>query len=98
MASLDAASTQIRISVAWADGAAAHEIQIDVASGMSIAQLRESNVFQAAVPAPVRTQAAGIGVWGRIRPASYVLRPQDRVEIYQPLKVDPKEQRRRRAR
>jgi putative ubiquitin-RnfH superfamily antitoxin RatB of RatAB toxin-antitoxin module len=46
----------------------------------------------------IRALAAGLGVWGRVRSESYPLRPRDRVEIYQPLKADPKEQRRRRAR
>jgi putative ubiquitin-RnfH superfamily antitoxin RatB of RatAB toxin-antitoxin module len=36
------------------------------------------------------------GVWGKVREASFVLRPRDRVEIYRPLKVDPKEARRQR--
>lgn len=37
------------------------------------------------------------GVFGRKRPADYVLREGDRVEIYRPLIADPKESRRRRA-
>jgi putative ubiquitin-RnfH superfamily antitoxin RatB of RatAB toxin-antitoxin module len=34
------------------------------------------------------------GLWGRPQPADALLRDQDRVEIYRPLKVDPKEARR----
>jgi hypothetical protein len=37
-----------------------------------------------------------VGVWGKRKPASYVLREHDRVEFYQPLLVDPKQQRRQR--
>ena len=36
------------------------------------------------------------GVWGRMAPLDQVLRDQDRVEIYRPLKVDPKVARRKR--
>jgi putative ubiquitin-RnfH superfamily antitoxin RatB of RatAB toxin-antitoxin module len=40
--------------------------------------------------------AAGIpcGIWGKVRPAETVLRARDRVELYRPLTVDPKEARR----
>ena len=34
------------------------------------------------------------GLWGRLHPADAPLRDLDRVEIYRPLKVDPKEARR----
>lgn len=40
----------------------------------------------------------GVGVFGLLRPASYVLRDGDRVEMYRPLDFDPMESRRRRAR
>jgi putative ubiquitin-RnfH superfamily antitoxin RatB of RatAB toxin-antitoxin module len=38
------------------------------------------------------------GIWGRRQPADAVLRNRDRVELYRPLKVDPKEARRQRYR
>jgi uncharacterized protein len=38
------------------------------------------------------------GVFGRLRPLEYILRPGDRVEIYRPLVADPKEVRRARVR
>jgi uncharacterized protein len=37
-----------------------------------------------------------LGVWGKPRPAESTLRDRDRVEIYRPLTVDPKEARRQR--
>lgn len=39
---------------------------------------------------------AKVGVWGRAMPLTQVLRERDRVEIYRPLVVDPKEARRQR--
>ena len=41
--------------------------------------------------------ACEAGVFGRRCAHSQLLRPYDRVEIYRPLEVDPKEARRRRA-
>lgn len=41
---------------------------------------------------------ATFGVFGRVVPAYHPLQDGDRVEIYRPLKVDPRAARRRRAR
>lgn len=38
-----------------------------------------------------------VGVFGRKCANTYQLRPHDRIEIYRPLQVDPKEARRRRV-
>lgn len=37
-----------------------------------------------------------IGIWGRVRPLDTPLRERDRIEVYRPLTVDPKEARRQR--
>lgn len=39
-----------------------------------------------------------VGVWGKLKPLDQVLRDRDRVEVYRPLQIDPKEARRRRQR
>ena len=39
-----------------------------------------------------------VGVWGKVRPLQAPLRDGDRVEVWRPLKVDPKEARRQRYR
>ncbi|WIT10478.1 RnfH family protein [Paucibacter sediminis] len=39
-----------------------------------------------------------IGIWGRLQALDTPLRPRDRIEIYRPLTVDPKEARRERYR
>jgi uncharacterized protein len=39
-----------------------------------------------------------VGVWGQRVPMDHVLRDRDRVELYRPLRVDPKEARRQRYR
>ncbi len=38
-----------------------------------------------------------VGVYGKLQPLDYLLQDNDRVEIYQPLRFDPMESRRRRA-
>ncbi len=37
-----------------------------------------------------------VGIWGRARPLATPLRERDRIEVYRPLTVDPKEARRQR--
>ena len=39
---------------------------------------------------------AALGIWGALASADQLLRDRDRVEVYRPLLVDPKEARRRR--
>ena len=41
-------------------------------------------------------QITAVGIWGRKVPASHVLQPGDRLELYRALKVDPKVARRQR--
>lgn len=38
-----------------------------------------------------------LGIYGKLVPPTTVLRDRDRIEIYRPLRVDPKEARRKRA-
>lgn len=37
-----------------------------------------------------------VGVWGKLKPLTEPLRDGDRVELYRPLQIDPKEARRQR--
>lgn len=46
----------------------------------------------------LRLESLSVGVWGTLRGLDHPLRDRDRVEIYRPLKVDPKEARRLRYR
>ncbi len=39
-----------------------------------------------------------VGVWGQLRALDHVLRDRDRVEVYRPLMIDPKDARRLRQR
>lgn len=44
----------------------------------------------------LQLEALRVGVWGKAKDLATPLRDRDRVEIYRPLKVDPKEARRQR--
>lgn len=55
-----------------------------------------SQALQASGLAQRHALAAGgtVGIWGRVKPLETPLRDRDRVEVYRPLTVDPKEARR----
>jgi len=56
--------------------------------------LRESDLAQRYPELDLAS--AELGVWGSLAAADRLLRDRDRVEVYRPLLVDPKEARRRR--
>jgi putative ubiquitin-RnfH superfamily antitoxin RatB of RatAB toxin-antitoxin module len=67
-----------------------------VSEGTSIeAALRGCAEFAAMLP---RLAELRIGIWGRVKPLQTLLRDRDRIEVYRPLTVDPKEARRLRYR
>jgi len=64
-------------------------------AGSTVGQAIESSGIREVVP---EEQAVGvIGIFGRIVGADEMLGDGDRVELYRPLLLDPKEARRRRA-
>lgn len=92
------ANSKITVTIAWADAGGAQERPAKVIVGTTINDLLASDLTKHGLPREVVSGAAGVGVWGRVRPKTYQLRESDRVEFYAPLKADPKEQRRRRVR
>ncbi len=66
-------------------------IALNLPEGTTIAQALEQSGL--ALPADLR-----VGIWGRLRELTDTLRDRDRLEIYRPLTVDPKEARRQRYR
>lgn len=93
-----ASGSMITVALAWSANGVAQEIILRVATGTTIGALTTSAELASQVPASVTNAPVGIGVWGKLRPKTYKLRQGDRVELYLPLRVDPKEQRRQRAR
>lgn len=74
-----------------------HEWALSLPTGATVLQALHESGLRAAFP-DVDFRSAVVGVWGRKARLEQVLRDQDRVEIYRPLKVDPKIARRERFR
>lgn len=77
----------LRIEVA--DCVAPGEVQcqtLQVAAGTTVSQALQA-VGKPAVP-------GRLGIWGQLQPPDRLLSDGDRIELYRPLQVDPKEARR----
>ena len=91
-----AAVLSVAVACSPADGLA-EECRIELPAGATLIDaLRASGVLERHPHIDLARQA--VGVWGRVCPLDAPLKEGDRVEIYRPLQVDPKEARRRRQR
>jgi putative ubiquitin-RnfH superfamily antitoxin RatB of RatAB toxin-antitoxin module len=88
----------IRVAVACTpQPGEAVEVAVEVDAGSSVLDaIRASGVLDRFAELDISSQ--WVGVWGRRCALETILSEGDRVEIYRPLAVDPKEARRRRAR
>ena len=77
----------LRIEVVWGRGPGQIDrVALQLPEGASVADALRASGLQAA--------GGPVGIWGRVQPLHTLLRDRDRIEIYRPLKVDPKEARR----
>jgi putative ubiquitin-RnfH superfamily antitoxin RatB of RatAB toxin-antitoxin module len=74
-----------------------HEWPVVLPPGSTVLQALQECGVQVAFPS-LDLHTAAVGVWGHKAGLEQVLRESDRVEIYRPLKVDPKLARRERFR
>ena len=88
----------IRVTVAFAAPVSHGLIDVAANSGeISINLPLDATIADALSKAGFHlTQITAVGVWGKVRPLTFVLREHDRVEIYRPLQADPKAARRAR--
>jgi len=87
-----------RIEVLVSYGAAPHQVDlvnVPLATGATVRDAIEASGVLRRYP-EIDLAQAKIGVWGKVRQPGDPVRDGDRVEIYRPLKVDPKEARRQR--
>jgi putative ubiquitin-RnfH superfamily antitoxin RatB of RatAB toxin-antitoxin module len=93
-----ATAAPIHVAVAITPGPGrAVEVEVEVAQGSSaLDAIRASGVLERCAEVDISSQ--WVGVWGRRCALETILKEGDRVEIYRPLAVDPKEARRQRAR
>jgi putative ubiquitin-RnfH superfamily antitoxin RatB of RatAB toxin-antitoxin module len=90
-------SATLRIEVCCSPGSGEVDCcQLELPEGSTLWQaVQASGLLQRY---PELAQEPSLGIWGRKQPADTRLRDRDRVELYRPLKVDPKEARRQRYR
>ena len=86
----------IRVTVAYSPAAReVWEVELMLPAGSTVKQaLQDSGLFERFPD--LDPGRAGVGVWGRKATPQQALRDQDRVEVYRPLRVDPKVARRER--
>lgn len=84
----------MRVELVWSPAAGdVRQRWLEVEEGATIeSALRGCGDFMAAQGQPL--DELRIGIWGRPRPLATPLRERDRIEVYRPLTVDPKEARR----
>lgn len=86
----------LTITVCYAQPTQLWQQAVCVPPGATLAQALAASDFHARFP-DVDPFAAGVGVFGVLRGASYPLHEGDRIEVYRPLVFDPMQSRRRRA-
>lgn len=87
----------IRVSVVYAEPDAVFDVALELPAGATVVDAIERSWIRQRRPG-IEIREDRLGVFARKVAFDMPLRDGDRVEIYRPLKVDPKEARRRRAR
>lgn len=73
------------------------QVSLTLSIGATVSDALDASGLLARHP-DIDLATQSVGVWGKLRSLDEALRDGDRVEIYRPLKVDPKEARRQRYR
>jgi uncharacterized protein len=97
MAPVEPADT-LRVVVAYSPRAGqVDEVALSLAVGATVANAVQASGLMQRHPT-LELASLRVGIWGKLRQPADGLRQGDRVEIYRPLSVDPKEARRLRYR
>jgi putative ubiquitin-RnfH superfamily antitoxin RatB of RatAB toxin-antitoxin module len=88
---------RIRVSVAYAEPDHAFVAEFELPAGSTVADAIEASGIREKHPG-LEIRDDRLGIFSRRAAPDAVLRDGDRVEIYRPLRIDPKEARRMRAR
>lgn len=90
------ASVEIRVVVAYSpEPRVVDHVELTLPAGATVLDALTASGIIERHP-EIDPGQAKLGVWGKLRQPGDVLRDADRVEVYRPLKVDPKEARRQR--
>jgi putative ubiquitin-RnfH superfamily antitoxin RatB of RatAB toxin-antitoxin module len=84
------------VIVAWAVDQHAVMRPVRVAPGTTVEQAIVASGLLEEI-AEIDLAVNPVGIYGKKKPLDTIVRPLDRIEIYRPLRADPKESRRRRA-
>ena len=88
----------LRVSVAYSPRAGeVDEVKLQLAPGATVADALNASGLLQRYPG-LALDALPVGIWGAFCDRGDALRDRDRVELYRPLRVDPKDARRRRYR
>lgn len=90
------ARPELSVSVVYCAPGCEDVSELRLAAGATVSDAIDASGVRLRRP-EVATGALQVGVWGRASPLTQRLEDGDRVEIYRPLSVDPKEARRVRA-
>ena len=89
----------MRVEVAYATPERQEIVPVEVEEGATVLDAVRLSNIEALFPG-LEPEQVDMGVFGKVvkTPADHKLRDGDRVELYRPLKIDPKEARMNRAR
>jgi len=86
---------RVRVEVAYCPQPGVTDlVALELASGATVADAVQASGLL--LRHSLSADSIQVGVWSRVKDLQTVLRDQDRVEMYRPLQVDPKEARRQR--
>jgi putative ubiquitin-RnfH superfamily antitoxin RatB of RatAB toxin-antitoxin module len=86
----------VKVTVVYAQPGAQHVIEVDVGTGATVRQAIAASGLLAPGPGQALDELE-VGIWNHRCSLDTVVREGDRIEVYRPLQVDPKEARRIRA-
>jgi putative ubiquitin-RnfH superfamily antitoxin RatB of RatAB toxin-antitoxin module len=86
----------IRVEVAFALADRQQLVPVTVAAGTTVVAAIERSGIAGQFP-DQDISVCRLGIWGRLVDAAQVLKDGDRIEIYRPLNIDPRDARRRLA-
>lgn len=94
------AEGRIRVEVAYALPERQALVSVEVPAGSSMVDAVVASRIAEQFPGQIDPQTAAMGIFGRIEanPRARTLQDGDRVEIYRPLQIDPKDSRKERTR
>jgi len=87
----------IRVEVVYALPERQVLLRLEVPEGTTALEAAQRSGIEAQFDDLVLDEASRLGIFGQVVPGSQVLKEGERVEIYRPLKADPKEVRKARA-